>query len=158
MQLVLFNNGQGVARCESAEIRDGVLHISVSGAPAFSILTIITKTHSIRRHLNANNTCELELSSLENGDISFTVSTKGKSWHCAGIKVERDEHGNCYIYSLANYAEMLEKCFAEISDLRETVMKIRDEMLKVRNLGRKSFDEVVLKLSSLGLALAPAEE
>ena len=31
-------------------------------------------------------------------------------------------------------------------------------MLKVRNLGRKSFDEVVQKLDSLGLTLAPAEE
>lgn len=132
MQLVLFNNGQGVARCESAEIRDGVLHISVSGAPAFSILTIITKTHSIRRHLSANNTCELELSSLESGDISFTVSTKGKSWHCEGVRVEKDDHGNSCIYSLSNYADKLEKCFSEISYLRETITKIKSEVESIR--------------------------
>ena len=47
---------------------------------------------------------------------------------------------------------------AGINTVQNLTEKTEAEMLKVRNLGRKSFDEVVLKLSSLGLALAPAEE
>ena len=47
---------------------------------------------------------------------------------------------------------------AGINTVQNLTEKTEAEMLKVRNLGRKSFDEVVLKLSSLGLSLAPAEE
>ena len=47
---------------------------------------------------------------------------------------------------------------AGINTVQNLTEKTEAEMLKVRNLGRKSFDEVVLKLSSLGLALAPAED
>ena len=47
---------------------------------------------------------------------------------------------------------------AGINTVQNLTEKTEAEMLKVRNLGRKSFDEVVLKLNSLGLSLAPAEE
>ena len=47
---------------------------------------------------------------------------------------------------------------AGINTVQHLTEKTEEEMLKVRNLGRKSFDEVVQKLDSLGLALAPAEE
>ena len=47
---------------------------------------------------------------------------------------------------------------AGINTVQNLTEKTEAEMLKVRNLGRKSFDEVVQKLSSLGLSLAPAEE
>ncbi len=47
---------------------------------------------------------------------------------------------------------------AGINTVQNLTEKTEEEMLKVRNLGRKSFDEVVQKLDSLGLSLAPAEE
>jgi DNA-directed RNA polymerase subunit alpha len=36
--------------------------------------------------------------------------------------------------------------------------KTEDDMMKVRNLGRKSLEEVVQKLEAMGLSLAPTEE
>lgn len=46
---------------------------------------------------------------------------------------------------------------ANINTVGELIAKTEDEMMKVRNLGRKSMDEVKKKLQSLGLALAPPE-
>ena len=48
---------------------------------------------------------------------------------------------------------------AGINTIGELVQKDEDEMMKVRNLGRKSLEEVQQKLSALGLSLrAPSEE
>lgn len=43
---------------------------------------------------------------------------------------------------------------ANINTVEDLVSKTEDEMMKVRNLGRKSLEEVVNKLSTLGLSLA----
>ena len=47
---------------------------------------------------------------------------------------------------------------ANIATVEDLVNKTEAEMLKVRNLGRKSFDEVTQKLESLGLSFAVEEE
>jgi DNA-directed RNA polymerase subunit alpha len=47
---------------------------------------------------------------------------------------------------------------ANIHTVEDLTRKTEDEMLKVRNLGRKSLDEVILKLQSYGLSLANKEE
>ncbi len=47
---------------------------------------------------------------------------------------------------------------ANISTVEDLVNKTESEMLKVRNLGRKSFEEVVHKLTSLGLSFTEEEE
>ncbi|MBR1651024.1 MAG: DNA-directed RNA polymerase subunit alpha [Lachnospiraceae bacterium] len=47
---------------------------------------------------------------------------------------------------------------ANINTVRELCEKTPDEMIKVRNLGRKSLEEVLQKLSDLGLSLKNAEE
>lgn len=44
---------------------------------------------------------------------------------------------------------------AGINTLEDLTGKTEDEMMKVRNLGRKSLDEVIEKLHSLGLSLSP---
>jgi DNA-directed RNA polymerase subunit alpha len=38
------------------------------------------------------------------------------------------------------------------------VARTEDDMMKVRNLGKKSLEEVILKLEELGLSLAFTEE
>ena len=43
---------------------------------------------------------------------------------------------------------------ANINTVGDLISKTEDEMIKVRNLGRKSLEEVIHKLSALGLALA----
>ncbi len=47
---------------------------------------------------------------------------------------------------------------ANINTIGELMLKTEDEMIKVRNLGKKSLDEVTQKLLSLGIALRKSEE
>jgi DNA-directed RNA polymerase subunit alpha len=47
---------------------------------------------------------------------------------------------------------------AGINTVAELVQKSEEDMMKVRNLGRKSLDEVKKKLAELGLSLAENEE
>ena len=47
---------------------------------------------------------------------------------------------------------------AGINTVEDLSKKTQDEMIKVRNLGRKSMEEVIAKLEALGLTLAEEEE
>ena len=47
---------------------------------------------------------------------------------------------------------------AGINSVAELLQKNQDEMMKVRNLGKKSLEEVQQKLAALGLELKPSEE
>ena len=47
---------------------------------------------------------------------------------------------------------------AGINTVSELVQKNQEEMMKVRNLGKKSLEEVEQKLALLGLALRKTEE
>ena len=47
---------------------------------------------------------------------------------------------------------------AGINTVEDLSSKSEDDMMKVRNLGRKSLEEVINKLQSLGLALRDEEE
>lgn len=47
---------------------------------------------------------------------------------------------------------------ASINTVEDLIKKSKDDMLKVRNLGSKSLDEIIEKLASLGLALRAEEE
>ena len=47
---------------------------------------------------------------------------------------------------------------AGINTVYELVQKTEDEMMKVRNLGRKSLEEVKKKMGELGLSLRESDE
>lgn len=47
---------------------------------------------------------------------------------------------------------------AGINTVADLLQRDEDEMMKVRNLGRKSLEEVQLKIAGLGLSLRPSEE
>ena len=47
---------------------------------------------------------------------------------------------------------------AGIATVLELTQKTEEDMMKVRNLGRKSLEEVLAKLKELGLQLQPTEE
>ena len=47
---------------------------------------------------------------------------------------------------------------AGINTVEDLVTKTEDEMIKVRNLGKKSLEEIILKLKSLGLSLKRDED
>ena len=47
---------------------------------------------------------------------------------------------------------------ANIHTVEDLIRKTEDEMLKVRNLGKKSLDEVMQKLEQFGLSLEKKED
>jgi DNA-directed RNA polymerase subunit alpha len=47
---------------------------------------------------------------------------------------------------------------AGINTVDELVQRTEEEMMKVRNLGRKSLEEVIQKLAALGLSLSQNED
>ena len=47
---------------------------------------------------------------------------------------------------------------AGINTVEDLVNKTQEDMIKVRNLGKKSLEEVIAKLKFLGLALKDEEE
>ena len=47
---------------------------------------------------------------------------------------------------------------AGIDNVEDLISKTEEEMIKVRNLGKKSLEEVILKLQSLGLAFRKPED
>ena len=47
---------------------------------------------------------------------------------------------------------------ANIDTVEDLISKTEEDMMKVRNLGRKSLEEVIAKLQSLGLTLASDDE
>jgi DNA-directed RNA polymerase subunit alpha len=47
---------------------------------------------------------------------------------------------------------------ANINTVEELTQKSEDDMMKVRNLGKKSLEEVKQKLEELGLGLRPSDE
>ena len=47
---------------------------------------------------------------------------------------------------------------AGINTVEDLISKTEEDMMKVRNLGRKSLDEVIAKLKSMGLSLSKEEE
>ena len=47
--------------------------------------------------------------------------------------------------------------FRSINTVEDLISKTEDEMMKVRNLGRKSLEEVINKLAMMGLSLASDE-
>mgnify|MGYP002515683343 CR=1 FL=1 len=51
-----------------------------------------------------------------------------------------------------------EEAIEKLTRLEDEYQKTEEDMMKVRNLGRKSLDEVVAKLSSLGFGLSQEED
>ena len=47
---------------------------------------------------------------------------------------------------------------ASINTVEDLINKSEDDMMKVRNLGRKSLEEVIQKLEALGFSLTKGEE
>ena len=47
---------------------------------------------------------------------------------------------------------------AAINTVEDLIEKTEEDMMKVRNLGRKSLEEVIHKLNELGLALREEED
>ena len=77
----------------------------------------------------------------EHLNLFVNLSDKASS---AEVMVEKDDKGK-------------EKIL-EINTVEDLINKSEEDMMKVRNLGRKSLEEVIQKLNSLGFSLQKEDE
>ena len=94
-------------------------------------------------------------------NLFVDLSDKGKSTE---IMVEKDEGGKEKVLEMTiEELDLSVRSFnclkrAGINTVEDLINRSEEDMMKVRNLGRKSLEEVIWKLSSLGLTLRKDEE
>ena len=82
----------------------------------------------------------------------------------AEIMVEKDDDGKEKVLEMTiEELDLSVRSFnclkrAGINTVGDLIGKSEDDMMKVRNLGRKSLDEVIGKLASLGFKLSKEED
>ena len=94
-------------------------------------------------------------------NLFVDLSDKGKSTE---IMVEKDEGGKEKVLEMTiEELDLSVRSFnclkrAGINTVEDLINKSEEDMMKVRNLGRKSLEEVVWKLASLGFSLRKEDE
>ncbi len=95
--------------------------------------------------------------------LSLFIDLSENAKH-AEVMVEKTENGSQKVMEMnIDELELSVRSYnclkrAGINTVEELCSKTPEEMMKVRNLGRKSLDEVLAKLKNLGLSLSSGEE
>ena len=125
----------------------------------FDKLTLEVWTNGV---INAQEAVSLAAKVLtDHLNLFVDLSDKGKSTE---IMVEKDEGGKEKVLEMTiEELDLSVRSFnclkrAGINTVEDLINKSEDEMMKVRNLGRKSLEEVIWKLASLGLSLRKEDE
>jgi len=90
--------------------------------------------------------------------LNLFVDLSGEAY-AGDIMVEKDDKGNQKVLEMTiEELDLSVRSFnclkrASINTVEDLINKTEDEMMKVRNLGRKSLEEVINKLASLGFTL-----
>lgn len=96
--------------------------------------------------------------------LNLFVDLSGETYASDSIMVEKDDKGKEKVLEMTiEELDLSVRSFnclkrAGINTVEDLINKSADDMMKVRNLGRKSLEEVVNKLDSLGLGLRTEEE
>jgi len=99
-----------------------------------------------------------------NEHLNLFVDLSGDAYAGDSIMVEKDDKGKEKVLEMTiEELDLSVRSFnclkrAGINTVEELISKTADEMMKVRNLGRKSLEEVVNKLASLGFSLRSEDE
>ena len=90
---------------------------------------------------------------------SLTETDSGLSFTTIDDKSEKNSKLNIVIEDL-DFSVRTYNCLkrAAINTIGDLVARSEDDMMKVRNLGKKSLDEVIAKLAEMELSLADTEE
>ena len=187
MELV-FDNGRGyVSQERNKQLHNDPLGMTVS-APIGTIFTDSIYTPVYKVSYNVENTRvgsntdydKLTLDVVTNGTISakeaISLGAKILNEHLnlfvdlsdearkAEIMVEREETIKEKVLEMTiEELDMSVRSFnclkrAGIDTVEDLINRSEEDMIKVRNLGRKSLEEVIQKLASLGLSLKKDEE
>ena len=96
--------------------------------------------------------------------LNLFVDLSGDAYAGDSIMVEKNDQTQATVLSMTieelDFSVRSFNCLkrAGINTVEDLISKSEDDMMKVRNLGRKSLEEVINKLESLGLALRDDEE
>ena len=96
--------------------------------------------------------------------LNLFVEMSGDALNGGPILVQSDDQAQTTVLSMTieelDFSVRSFNCLkrAGINTVEDLISKTEDDMMKVRNLGRKSLEEVINKLASLGLALRDDEE
>ena len=96
--------------------------------------------------------------------LNLFVDLSGETYAGDSIMVEKDDKGKEKVLEMTiEELDLSVRSFnclkrAGINTVEDLINKSEDDMMKVRNLGRKSLEEVVNKLASLGFNLKNEEE
>jgi DNA-directed RNA polymerase subunit alpha len=96
--------------------------------------------------------------------LALFVDLSGETFAGDSIMVEKDDKGKEKVLEMTiEELDLSVRSFnclkrAGINTVEDLTNKTEDDMMKVRNLGRKSLEEVINKLASLGFSLRDEEE
>ena len=96
--------------------------------------------------------------------LNLFVDLSGDTYAGNSIMVEKDDNGKEKILEMTiEDLDLSVRSFnclkrAGINTVEDLIQKSEEDMMKVRNLGRKSLEEVIHKLDSLGFALRSDDE
>ena len=177
---ITINKGRGYI---SAEKNKAILQPLIGLIPVDSIYTPVEKVNYYVENTRVGNITDydkLTLEVLTNGTISakeaISLGAKILNEHLnlfvdlsdeakkAEIMVEREETIKEKVLEMTiEELDLSVRSFnclkrAQINTVEDLINRTEEDMMKVRNLGRKSLDEVVAKLNSLGFDLRRDEE
>ncbi len=178
---ISLDKGRGYV---SAERNKQILAPVIGVIPVDSIYTPVSKVNYTVENTRVGQITDYDKLTLEvwtNGTISakeavalgakvltehlnLFVDLSSEAYAGDSIMVEKDDKGKEKV--LETTIEELElsvrsfNCLkrAGISTVEDLISKSEEDMMRVRNLGRKSLDEVINKLASLGFSLRQDEE
>ena len=96
--------------------------------------------------------------------LALFVDLSGEAFVDGSVMVEKEEKGKAKALEMTiEELDLSVRSFnclnrAGINTGEDLINKTEDDMMKVRNLGRKSLEEVINKLASLGFSLSDEEE
>ena len=180
MELV-FDKGRGYVPAERN--KQAAEQASLNALPVDSIYTPVLKVNYTVENTRVGNMTDYDKLTLEvwtDGTISakeaVSLAARIMTEHLnlfvtlsqeamdAEIMVEKDDKGKEKVLEMTiEELDLSVRSFnclkrAGINTVEDLINKSEDEMMKVRNLGRKSLEEVIAKLDSLGFKLTKDDE
>ena len=178
---ITLDKGRGYV---PAERNKQIMQPVIGVIPVDSIYTPVVKVNYAVSNTRVGQITDYDKLSLEvwtNGTISaqeavslaakiitdhlqLFVDLSGEAFTGDSIMVEKDDKGKEKALEMTiEELDLSVRSFnclkrASINTVEDLINKTEDDMMKVRNLGRKSLEEVINKLASLGFALRADEE
>jgi hypothetical protein len=131
MDIVILNNGFGLMKPETLSIKRGGIELKFLNAPSDGVVTFVTDTSRMARHLDENGAYILDLSTLS-GNIKILMTGAGKVWNCGSINVSRDEDGAVIVSTLTDYVDQITRCVEKIESIERSITYINEVIRELR--------------------------